>query len=167
MKKTFLIVLLSALILSLGMVLPLKTFASKVSYQYYYDVAEDVVKVEFVADIKDEDQVSCAEVVNAKIGDTFKGVSGTTYILQEQTLLNEEQIRYLASQDIVVSGEWVECSGDEDTGGSTQGPFYTTEGGVTVTYEYYLGYVPPPPPITETDQVIAGGWIVTYMEPIN
>lgn len=82
-------------------------FEDEVSYQYYYCVIEGVMKVEFVSHIKDDDDQACAEVVNAKIGDTFTGLSGTTYVLQEQNILCEEQIQYLANQGIVIVGEWV------------------------------------------------------------
>jgi len=79
---------------------------SKVSYQYYYSAREDVVKVEFVTCIKDEDdQVLCAEIVDAKIGDIFIGGS-KVYVLQEQTVLTQAQIEHLFNQGIIVIGEW-------------------------------------------------------------
>ena len=80
---------------------------TKILYQYYYSEKENKIKVEFVTSVKSEDQISCAEMVNAKMGDTFTGPSRTTYKLQEQNILCEKQIQYLANQDIVVIGEWV------------------------------------------------------------
>jgi len=80
---------------------------SNLSYQYWYDTKEGIVKIEFVTNLKDKDQIACAEVVDAKIGDTFTGLSGITYVLQEQTILTPIQIEYLANQDILVVGEWV------------------------------------------------------------
>ena len=113
MKKILLIVLLSVLVLSSGMVLPLKTFATKVSYQYYYDVVEDVIKIEFTTEVAEVDQISCAEVVGAETGDQFTGSTGTTYELQEQDILSKEQIQHLVNQDIVVSGVWVPVDEEE------------------------------------------------------
>lgn len=83
----------------------------KISYQYYYSVTENVVKVEFVTYIDEEDQMSCAEIVDAKIGDIFIGTR--TYVLQEQSTLTQTQIEYLANQGIVVVGEWVPVPIDE------------------------------------------------------
>jgi len=153
----------SVAIITDGVPTPTKTKPAKVSYQYYY--SENRIKVEFVTHLKDKDQISCAEIVNAKIGDTFKGISGTTYVLREQKILNEKQLQHLTNKGIVVVGEWVEYSGDENIGGFTQGPFYITKD--DVTYKYYIGYVPPVPPDPLITNPSPGGWIVTYMEPIN
>lgn len=113
MKKILLIVLLSVLVLSSGIVFSLKTFATKVSYQYYYDVVEDVIKIEFTTEVAEADQILCAEVVGAEIGDQFTGSTGTTYELQEQDILSKEQIQHLVNQDIVVSGVWVPVDEEE------------------------------------------------------
>ncbi len=143
----------------------------EVSYQYWYDTKEGIMKVEFVTYIDEDDQTSCAQIVDAEVGDTFTGISGRTYVLQEQTTLTQAQIQYLTHKDIVVVGEWVPVDEASDSGGSegtssigisTLGPYYFIEGGVT--YKYYIGYIPPPPPITEVDEAVDGGWIVTYFQ---
>ncbi|GAF74092.1 unnamed protein product, partial [marine sediment metagenome] len=90
---------------------------SNLSYQYWYDEEECIMKVEFVTHIRNEcDQILCAEVVDAEIGDTFIGVS-RTYVLQKQTILSPIQIEYLANQGILIVGEWVpvvdEVDGDK------------------------------------------------------
>jgi len=113
MKKILLIVLLFVLVLSSGIVFSLKTFATKVSYQYYYDVVEDVIKIEFTTEVAEADQTSCAEVVGAEIGDQFTGFTETTYVLQGQTTLTEGQVQDLANKGIIVSGVWVPVDEEE------------------------------------------------------
>jgi len=115
MKRLLLIIFV---VLMVFVAIPLKSIAIQyailssedealILYQYYYSEKENKIKVEFVTSVKSEDQISCAEMVNAKMGDTFTGPSRTIYKLQEQNILCEEQIQYLANQGIVVVGEWV------------------------------------------------------------